>query len=562
MTKSFLAFLISYILCLFPSARTWLGPYNYIIVLSALFNHPGRTIGAQIDGAFLTIFGTATGLGWGAFALWLSNSSPVTRRGYGGILAMFLILFMGVIAAMRSYYIRVYQFVLCAGIAIIWTCLADISGTVNWTRLLNFGLPWLCGQAVGIVVCFSVFPDAGARSLAVSLHDAFKVMNEGLTIPHSDSVMLHRQLAWTFVQISQAYRDLVLDISLTRFKPADVMLLRNLIQGVIRSQLALKVEHQMFDELESQDGHLRSQDATVIDIDNPRRPNVQRSGSERRALHLISNRLSKPTSDLLTCMRKSLASCDAVLMDMSGYRQYLGPEESISSDVLGALTKIRKVMIQYDEAEEKLLENSGLPPAYSDHPEVVELFLFVHPIRQAATSVENLLVKVMEMQQRRPGWRLYLPSYPWAKALQRTNAQVRHDRGGVTAGFYFRSQNQLSKIMRGMSNIYQPLPRHGSDSNDDKEHQNININRTNTIGKYAEEEDAAINRNNAQTSREKRLRYKLWLILHRLQGFETRFALKVVVVTALLSVPAWLKQSRGWWNANDSWWCVISVWIM
>jgi len=531
-------------------------------VLSALFNHPGRTIGAQIDGAFLTSFGTATGLGWGAFALWLSGSTPATRRGYGGILAMFLILFMGVIAAMRSYYIRVYQFVLCAGFAIIWTCLADISGTVNWTRLLNFGVPWLCGQAVGLVICFTVFPDAGARSLAVSLHDAFRVMNEGLVIPQPDSVMLHRRLSWTFVQVSQAYRDLVLDISVTRFKPSDVMLLRNLIQGVIRSQLAMKVEHQLFDELESEDTHHKAQEEATIDIDNSRRPIAHRSTSEQRAIRLITNRLSMPTSDLLSAMRRSLASCDAVLMDMSGYRQYLGPEESTSSDVLGALTKIRKIVMKYDEAEDKLLKDSGLPPAYSDHPEVVELFLFIHPIRQAATSVENLLVKVMEMQQRRPGWRLYLPSYPLSKALQRTNAQVRHDRGGVTAGFYFRSQTQLSKIMRGMSSIYQPLPRHGSDSHDEKEEQKININRTDTIGKYAEEEDAAVNRNNAQTSREKRLRYRLWLILHRLQGFETRFALKVAIVTALLSIPAWLKKSRGWWNDNDSWWCVVSVWIM
>jgi len=475
---------------------------------------------------------------------------------------MFLVLFMGVIAAMRSYYIRVYQFVLCAGIAIIWTCLADIYGIANWTRLLNFGVPWLCGQAIGLAVCFTVFPDAGARSLAVSLHDAFKVMDEGLIIPQPDSIILHRQLSWTFVQVSQAYRDLVLDISLTRFRPSDVMLLRNLIQGVIRSQLALKVEHQLFDELELQDTHHKNQGEATVDIDNHRRPMAQRSNSEQRAIGLITNRLSKPTSDLLICMRKSLASCDAVLMDMSGYRQYLGPEKSISSDVLGALTKIRKVMIKYDEAEEKLLASSDLPPAYSDHPEVVELFLFVHPIRQAATSVENLLVKVMEMQQRRPGWRLYLPSYPLAKAFQRTNAQVRHDRGGVTAGFYFRSQSQLSKTMRGMSNIYQPLPRHGNDSYDEKEERNTNMNRTDTIGKYAEEEDAAVNRDNAQTSREKRLRYKLWLVLHRLQGFETRFALKVAIITALLSIPAWLKQSRGWWNENDSWWCVISVWIM
>jgi hypothetical protein len=144
-------------------------------------------------------------------------------------------------------------------------------------------------------------------------------------------------------------------------------------------------------------------------------------------------------------MKSSLSSCDAVLLGMSGYRKYLGPPDSISTDVVGALTKLRKTMIKYDQEEDSLMKNPALPPTYSDHPEVVELFLFVHPIRQAASPVEALLVKVMEMQQRRRGWRLYLPSYPFAKALQRTNAQVRHDRGGVTAGYYFHSQSQLAR---------------------------------------------------------------------------------------------------------------------
>jgi hypothetical protein len=115
-------------------------------------------------------------------------------------------------------------------------------------------------------------------------------------------------------------------------------------------------------------------------------------------------------------------------------------------------------MIKYDEEQASLMGNPALPPSYSNHPEVVELFLFVHPIRQAATSIEALLVKVNEMQQRHPGWKLYLPSYPFSKALQRTNAQVRHDRGGVTAGFYFHSQAQLAKTMKGMANVYKPHP--------------------------------------------------------------------------------------------------------
>ena len=576
--KSFLAFFIAYIFCLVPRISSWLGRYNYIICLSVILNHSGRTIGAELDGAVLTIAGSATGLGWGAFALWLSDSTEVARRGYGGILAAFLVLFMGAIAALRSYYIRLYQLVLSAGIAVSYTILAETSQKVIWKKLLSYGIPWLFGQAIALLVCCVVFPDAGARPLAVSLHDAFAVMQKGLILPQQDNITLHRQLAQTFVDLSQAYRDLVLDISITQFKPLDVRILRNRMQAVIRSLLALKMETHPFDDLDrsgvigrpspishldaSQLGrttHLNrtSTSDAVIDIDSLKgRP---RNNTVDGAASLIATLLADPTMELLSCMRTSLTRCDAVLVSMSGYRKYLGPPESVSSDVVGALKRIRKAMIKYDTKEKALMERYALPPTYTNYSEVVELFLFVHPIRQASTSVEALLVQVMEMQQRRPGWRIYLPSYPFIKSLQRTNAQVRHDRGGITAGFYFRSQEQLARSMRGMANVYKPWPR-TANIHEEPESE-IDVTRTNTIGKYEQEEKQALDRK-SNISREKRLRYRLWAILHRLQGFETRFALKVAITTSLLSVPAWLSQSRRWWDNNESWWAVAVVWLM
>ncbi|RAL63758.1 hypothetical protein DID88_003404 [Monilinia fructigena] len=427
----------------------------------------------------------------------VTTRAATARRGYGGILAAFLVMFMGLIAALRSYYIRLYQLVLCAGMAVLYTCLADTSDRTTWRVLFEYGIPWLLGQAVALLVCCIVIPDAGARSLAVSLHNAFETMQKGLQLPQSEPVTVHRQLAFTFVNLSQAYRDLVLDISITRFKPSDVMALRNLMQAVIRSLLSLRMESHLFDDSDKEEDSdiplspavsalsiRRFQSTSVINIDGPRRPRLQRSDTEDRAVELVSSKLAEPTSNLLSCLRSAL---------------------------------------------QRLLQNPNLPPTYSDHPEVVEIFLFVHPIRQAANSAEALLVKVNEMQQRRSGWRIYLPSYPFGKALQRTNGQVRHDRGGVTAGFFFRSQRELAKMMKGMTNVYKPAPRkeNGTEQEDNFE----DLEPVDTRGAYAEEEDFAMDKN-SQASRQKRLRYKAWKVIHRLQGFETRFAFKVAIVTS------------------------------
>jgi len=193
--KSFLAFFIAYAVCLIPVARQWLGPQNYVLVVSAgIVNHPGRTVGAQLDGLVLTVLGTALGLGWGALGLLLSVSTATSRVGYGGILALFLVAFMVVVAFIRSYYIRFYQLVLCAGMAAIYILTYQVDGeTIRWAKFYNFGIPWLLGQALALLISVVFFPDTGSEALAVSLHGAFEVMLVG----DSHTVMMRKpMLTW------------------------------------------------------------------------------------------------------------------------------------------------------------------------------------------------------------------------------------------------------------------------------------------------------------------------------------------------------------------------------
>lgn len=202
LSKAFLAFFVAYVLCLVPAVRGWLGRYSYIMVVSTIINHPARTIGSQLDGAVLTTVGTAAGLGWGVIALLLSTSTLSASAGYAGILALFLALFMFVIAWMRSFLVRFYQGVLCAGIAITFTTLAETSArTVEWPKLRSYAIPWMLGQAIALVVNCVISPDAGARPLAVTLHSFFDVaqvrlsVNYGLIINESCANHFTRKLS-------------------------------------------------------------------------------------------------------------------------------------------------------------------------------------------------------------------------------------------------------------------------------------------------------------------------------------------------------------------------------
>ena len=164
--KSFLGFFIAYIMCLVPASKIWLGKHSYIMVISALLNHAGRPIGSQIDGALMTTFGTVMGLGWGSLALFVSTSTLPAKSGYGGIIATFLICFTAGIAWLRCVFMRFYQAVLCAGIAICYTCLSDTSQFVGWRKVFDYGIPWVLGQALCLIISIIVWPDTGSPSIS------------------------------------------------------------------------------------------------------------------------------------------------------------------------------------------------------------------------------------------------------------------------------------------------------------------------------------------------------------------------------------------------------------
>ncbi|KAK4692460.1 hypothetical protein P7C71_g4752, partial [Lecanoromycetidae sp. Uapishka_2] len=103
------------------------------------------------------------------------------------------------------------------------------------------------------------------------------------------------------------------------------------------------------------------------------------------------------------------------------------------------------------------------------------------------------------------------------------------------------------------STAYVPAARH--------EHAGHDPNQLPVVGEYQQEQEMTFGKK-PKVSKKARFRYHLWEILHRLQGFESRFAFKVTLVTTLISVPAWLPPSRVWWNDNESWWTVVTVWVM
>jgi hypothetical protein len=116
-------------------------------------------------------------------------------------------------------------------------------------------------------------------------------------------------------------------------------------------------------------------------------------------------------------------------------------------------------------------------------------------------------------------------------------------------GLYFKSFNEISKIIRRLqSREFRPCPQNGRrvDEGDD------GAQATMTVDDLRDD----------YSSRQSHLRHWVWSLLHRLQGFETRFGLKTALVTSLLAIPAYLESAHFWWDNYDAWWAVAMAWLM
>lgn len=391
--------------------------------------------------------------------------------------------------------------------------------------------------------------------IRAALHKALLSALEGLVVPRPYSPGTYRNMSLQLVNLSEAVRDMRSEIILSSLKPEDALYLRNLLQAVIRDIMAIKPDATLFDaESTTPASEAVETDETgdvAIDIEPAGTPDSDTDSDAPSLasltaghLGLVRDVMAGPARELINAMTDILLRCDCALMDIVGNQQLLwGPRDVTKASVEVSLARFQEAMRVFDEADVSLIDHPDLPCSYAAHPDLVGLFLFIHPVRQTAESVLKLTTKVIEIAKQPGKRKFYLPSYPLYKSLYRASPQVRHDRGGVTAGYYFKSKQNIEDAMKKYhARPFDPSPDILCSEETEKERHGRFI----VAGGTAEPET---------------FRYRAWKFIHRLQQFESRFAFKVVLVTTLLSIPAWT-DSRSWYIENEVWWSVVAAWFM
>lgn len=274
---------------------------------------------------------------------------------------------------------------------------------------------------------------------------------------------MRQRLAQTFFDLSAAHRDMKLDVTIARFRARDTKTLRNHMQAVIRGLLSLKIDNELFEDLLHSRPVTRRSRLSIISEKStsgrPRSPAAQTWApplSDEDALEKGLQALQEPTQDLVAAMNEALRTCDAAFMDMSGYRSYLGPPKDVSSDVATAEKRVIAAVTEFDQAE-SVLSNSQELQGYNR--EIIRLLVLARSVRMTTDPIIKLMAKMREMQAQSNHIRVDPPAYAFWKSLNRSNAQVRHDRGTVTPSLWPRlapASPYLTFLTEGLSRFVQP----------------------------------------------------------------------------------------------------------
>lgn len=329
------------------------------------------------------------------------------------------------------------------------------------------------------------------------------------------------------------------------------------MQAVIRALLSMETESALFSETD--DGHvpivveatqMSSSSSSSNDLTNVTNDKPPELVKEVDVTRIVIKKLAKPTKEILACMNQGLQASQATLMDLSGYRQYLGPPRDVSSEIAPVQIRMRTAKAIFDGVESELLESGQLPPASMNDSAVVQLFIFARHLRETATTIENLMGKVCSMHQYSNWPKIHPPSYPLHKAIHFVNPQVTHDRGGATAGSYHVTFLEIARALESIKcREYKPLEKY--DDHVSETELRAELSHLTDPGAPP---DMDIKKN--------KLSYRIWKILHLMQGYESRYAFKVVLVTSLLSVPSYLSWDKVWWDEYEAWWAVTMSWLL
>ncbi|KAI9317563.1 hypothetical protein BX666DRAFT_1938456 [Dichotomocladium elegans] len=241
--KCTIAYFLSTLFSLIHPVAQALGPGVFLTTGGVLFNHPGRTMGAQFDATITSALGICMAMGFTYWALACSvaynNHYPELIGAGTAINATFL--FVGIFAAqmIRQLYPRFFFFSL-QGMMVMIFSLAAAPG-LHQTSIpiglpLRYGIPLLTGAALSQIVNLFVWPETAVEGLGRALKETLGSSREMLDMitkqffldPESEMITADvvektaEEMRRGMLKVKTAYHEAKYEISYTYIRPYEL----------------------------------------------------------------------------------------------------------------------------------------------------------------------------------------------------------------------------------------------------------------------------------------------------------------------------------------------------
>lgn len=476
---------------------------------AVLFHHPARTIGSQLEITLLSLTGEALGLGWSSLALYISSATGPSRHGYAAFHIVSMLLAVFVASWIQAIYVRFHHLILSFIFATIFMETSQVSGVVSWTKAWNFGIPYMFGVVLCLVVNILIAPDPGHTAIHKNIADCLSVTREdSMKIMESNEVNERLEakdrISAKSLQLSEAFREFCNEITITTASTEELLLIRNSTQIVISRLRAV---------------------TPPFSLTLPGSPNAI------DGLCIIRKMFSGPAKDTKKAIVEAL---EAAL----GFSYYLRKGPSTSKEQ--QFDSLRKAKENLESAMEDMADQYNLVASQSHFQrslqmqEVLDVLLHLYYLGETSRAVVEMLSACQEVCKNARKWRINFPSYPFRRAVRCTTAQVTHDRGGQTSSYFYRTKKDVDDIFATIDTA--------------NSSRNTQIPRQHYVNRPLIYEEVG-------------KLHQFWQVIHRFQDFEARFAFKAAVSVALVSLPAWISSSRGWYGEYCVWFSVYTAYI-
>lgn len=584
--KYFVAFFASLVICVIRPSGRWVGhQYRYFLPIAVLLHHPVRNIGVQLEMTLASISGGALGMGWSALAWYISVATKPAANHQGGILFASLTLALLWIIWVRELYQRLLYFTMSFSIAIIFLHNADLVSSkhdLQWKIFWDFGISYLFGMLLSLVVCVLVDPHSGNAELIDQYSDSITSMKQFLLAlvdkekVSDESELLHLQkkmINSISVGLSEGYREFANQWTISKFNKDKLKELRNSLTSFVSPLRVLPISHKLLDKTEleklfQQLNNPKRDPDLAKNLDESATPEAEtpmvHSGSVTPSprgqgtlpkglaldnelyLSVLRSSFSKETFSLILEMVCVLENMTNALQKFETAKLNFKNLEELDSTFAHSLQRLKRKIYKLDVCYKNFTKSEFFCKELLADADCVDVFLFIRYLRNAAKHLVPTVEKCQSLGSDIK-WRVIPLHYPLHRALIRLPRQCALDEGAGNILHYFETKRDVDDIFESVYNSYTSRHKYTRGENDKKagvsvraiDHKDFNFHTT-----------------------DNKWRFRLWKLSSALVGPEMKWTLKVVFVIIFFSLPGWIPESHSWYGKYQCLWTPLTFLLL